>query len=116
MPDLSRAALEDLTVAELRTLADDLDLDAPAKARKADLVDLIAVAGEPSDTPPDDPRVDPRLAAARDAEIAREAATRVGRPRPVPAHLDPRLAVIAEETRQADARSVRPASEGFPRP
>ncbi len=98
------------TVKEIKAdLAAD-GVEIPKGARKAELEELLAsTRGET--VPPIEPGgIDPRLVAAR--EEARKREPRVGRTRPVPASIDPRL--VEERKRLVDEEErnrARPATE-----
>lgn len=98
------------TVKEIRAELEAAGVEIPRDARKADLEELLEATVGETVTPIEAGGIDPRLVAAR--EEARKREPRVGRVRPVPATIDPRLVeerdrVVAEEARNR----ARPATE-----
>ena len=105
----TRQELEELTVADLRKLAS--DVEGSSKLRKAELIDALADDPEPSSssTIPAG-TVDPALERQREDARKIEANTRVGRVRHAEATIDPTLVEIREETIRRDAASVQPST------
>ncbi len=98
------------TVKEIKAELEAAGVEIPSGAKKAELEELLAEnVGET--VPPIEPGgIDPRLVAAR--EEARKREPRVGRVRPVPANIDPRL--VEERNRLVDEEGrnrARPATE-----
>lgn len=107
----TRQELEELTVADLRKLAS--DVEGSSKLRKAELIDALADdpdAGPSSSSTIPAGTVDPALERQREDARKIEANTRVGRVRHAEATIDPTLVEIREETIRRDAASVQPST------